>query len=657
MPRDIVLGNGSMLVNIDRKLNVRDLFYPRVGLSNHISGHRNKIGIWTDGNFSWTDDGSWQIKLGYTKDTLTSRAEAINDNIQISLNINDTVHYRKNFLLKKITVFNNSSHSREIRVFFSHDFTINESGVGDTAIYEPSRHCLCHYKRDRYFLINGFFGSEGMYQYSIGTKRFGGAEGTWRDAEDGILEQHPISHGLIDSAVSFRAVIGGGESAELYYWIAAGENIRKVWDLNDFIIEQRPEKIFDEISSYWNAWVHRKDHSFFDLSDDVIEMYHRSLLVIRTQTDNDGAILAANDSDVLLSYPDHYSYVWPRDGALVAYALDYAGYPELTARFYEFCTKIISEGGFFLHKYNSDGTLGSSWHPWWKEGRSQLPIQEDETALVLFALGAHYRKYRDVEFIESLYQVLIKKAAEFLVSYRDPVTKLPLPSFDLWEERWGIFSFTCSAVYGALKAAKVFASLFKDKTAAEKYGQAAEELQTAMVKYLYSPENGRFLRGINLSPSGSIDNDYTIDSSMYGLFEFGAFPASDIKVAGTMEAIRKDLWVKTEIGGIARYTNDYYSKKSDDIENVPGNPWVICTLWLAEWYADKALTFDELNMSKSFIEWAVRYALPSGVLPEQVHPYTGEELSVSPLTWSHSTFVLAVEKYLEKFKRLKGSFH
>ena len=40
------------------------------------------------------------------------------------------------------------------------------------------------------------------------------------------------------------------------------------------------------------------------------------------------------------------------------------------------------------------------------------------------------------------------------------------------------------------------------------------------------------------------------------------------------------------------------------------------------------------------------------MLAEQVHPYTNAPLSVSPLTWSHGTAVLAVLDYLEKRKEL-----
>jgi len=378
MPRDIAIGNGSMLINFDRGLNMRDLYYPVVGLDNHILGHRNRLGIWIDGRFSWVDEHSWSRKPGYRQNSLVTRIDAVNNELGISLKISDAVHHKKNFYIKRIDITDISGTNREIRLFFTHDLSINESDVGDTAIYDPTRNCICHYKRDRYFLINGRIGDEGIFEYAMGIKRFKGAEGTWRDAEDGRLEKSPVAHGSVDSVVSFRWNPQSGESGEtvqkapmgesgaLYYWIVAGSNIKEVRRENDYIRSHGPEKVFGDIEAYWKAWVQKDERDFYDLSDEAREMFHRSLLIIRTQTDNGGAVLAANDSDVLMYHRDHYSYMWTRDGALVAYALDMAGYPEITEKFYALCADIITEGGYFLHKYNSDGTLGSSWHPWWR---------------------------------------------------------------------------------------------------------------------------------------------------------------------------------------------------------------------------------------------------------------------------------------------------
>ena len=124
-------------------------------------------------------------------------------------------------------------------------------------------------------------------------------------------------------------------------------------------------------------------------------------------------------------------------------------------------------------------------------------------------------------------------------------------------------------------------------------------------------------------------------------------------VAAEMARIREKLWVKTEIGGLARYEHDYYHQvEATDIERVPGNPWVICTLWHAQYIIARATTLPELRQALPIMEWAVRRAFESGVLAEQYHPYTGAPMSVSPLTWSHSTFVIACVEYLRKHASL-----
>ena len=55
-----------------------------------------------------------------------------------------------------------------------------------------------------------------------------------------------------------------------------------------------------------------------------------------------------------------------------------------------------------------------------------------------------YRK--DLEFVKELYEPLVKKAIFFLDGYIYP-KDIPVESYDLWEERKGIFTFTVSALY------------------------------------------------------------------------------------------------------------------------------------------------------------------------------------------------------------------
>ena len=103
--------------------------------------------------------------------------------------------------------------------------------------------------------------------------------------------------------------------------------------------------------------------------------------------------------------------------------------------------------------------------------------------------------------------------------------------------------------------------------------------------------------------------------------------------------------MQTDIGGLARYQNDYYHQvERKDTSRVPGNPWFICTMWLARYRLKRAQTLADLAPGLKLIEWAAERAFPSGTMAEQLHPYTGEPLSVSPLT-GVAEYVHAVREY------------
>ncbi|HDQ06216.1 MAG TPA: glycoside hydrolase family 15 protein [Candidatus Bathyarchaeota archaeon] len=649
MPRQLCVGNGNLLVDFDENLNIRDIYFPFVGMENHVNGHFCRLGVWVDGTFSWINE-TWEKKLNYKEDSLVTEVSLKKPELNLELLIEDCVHNFHNVLLRKIRIRNTSTTEREIKLYFSHDLHLIETDGGITAYYHPELDAIVHFKKNRYFLIGGVSDTDGLDEFAVGVTEFGGLEGTWKDAEDGRLSNNLVAHGSVDSVVSLKAKIAGRKDATVYSWIAAGRSLDEISELSDTIKTVGPERLVRETGKYFENWAKKSEINFGNLPAKIVTMFKRSLLILRTQIDNRGGIIASSDSDILRFNKDTYSYVWPRDGAFVSLGLDAAGYFHVTQRFFNFCGRAISKEGCLYQKYHPDGSWGSTWHPWSNSSRQfQLPIQEDETALVLFSLWNHYYQARDIEFISPLYKQLICKAADFLVKYRDPQTRLPLASYDLWEENRGVSTFTCSAVFGGLKAASKLAGVFGDIQRAEKYDIAASEVKDAILKHLYDDEKGRFLKMLKPDGKNSFIRDTTVDSSVYGVFEFGVLPADDVRVEKTMRAVESALWVKTNVGGVARYQNDYYQQVSRDIEKVPGNPWFICTLWLAEWYIARS----ELDKGLELLNWIADRASESGVLAEQIHPFTNEPLSVSPLTWSHSTFVLTVIEYLNKLNELK----
>ena len=647
MPRHLAVGNDSSLAYFDEYFQLRDLYFPHVGLENHVLGRHHRIALWSENVFSMLGRG-WSISMGYLPDSLVGRVYAKNEGMGIEMDIEVAMHHRKNVLLQRIEIVNAKSYEREIRIFLHRNFALSFTPFGDTVFYHPRLGAIIHYKGNRYMLAKGSLEGKGFNDYACGVAEIKGYKGTYLDAADGLLGKNPIDHGSVDSTIGFYSTFKANERKVLYYWIAMGESLDEVATLSDFVESLGVESLIRETEDYWRRWVKRKPIAFGDLSERAKEMYRRSLLTIKLHTDKNGGIIASGDSSIMdyyISKGDNYSYVWPRDGSLVSRALDRAGYMELTRGFFSFCSKVLSKEGYMMQKYRPDYAVGSTWHPWVKEGKFQLPIQEDETALVIYALWRRHEAYRDYEFVIPLYYSFIKKAADFMVDYRYRETGLPRESYDLWEEKLGINTFTAASVYAGLKAAASFAKEFDDDW--RKYEEAAEEVREGIIKYLYDDEVG-FIKRI-YEEDGEWKKDKTVDiSNGYGIFEFGVLRSDDERVEKTMRIAEEKL--RTTAGGYARYVGDMYYRM--DSSN-PGNPWIISTLWMAEYYIAKAKSIEELREAKRLIEWVVHASIESGLLPEQLHPYTKEALSVTPLTWSHAEFVVATTKYGEKYEKLR----
>ncbi len=215
----------------------------------------------------------------------------------------------------------------------------------------------------------------------------------------------------------------------------------------------------------------------------------------------------------------------------------------------------------------------------------------------------------------------------------------------------GIFTFTASAVYRGLLSGEKLGHLVRDEKVSDICKTRYSKLKQAILKELYDSERGVFFRGISYSNHDikKKNVDRTVDSSVYGIFEFNLLPADEPRVVRTMKNLEEKLWVP-ENGGLARYQNDYYHRKKD---RVSSNPWLICTLWLAKWYIAKAKETRDLEKALELINWVADCSLETGIMPEQVDSLTGESLSVAPpLTWSHAEFVDTIIRYQEKKTQL-----
>lgn len=654
MSRAVTIGNGSLLVGLDYRGQVRDLYFPHVGEANHVSGASgnfvHRIGVFVEGSLSWLDSEDWVVTIGASEHTSTGTLTATNEKLQVVLESHDAVHNEQNVFLRNFRVTNTGSVTREVKLFLSQQFRISESRRGDTAFFDPRVKAIVHYKGNTTFLVNAFINGKQFTEYNIGLFGIEGREGTYMDAVDGKLEKNPIEHGSVDSVIGLAATLEAGQNAEAYYWVVCGKTIPDVHALDEYVLEETPERLLNSTESYWRAWLEKEPRNLAILPAPLRTLYNRSLITMRVHSDNGGGIIASSDTDMLHHGRDTYSYVWPRDAAVIATALDISGYHDVATRFFTFVSNCIEPGGYLMHKYRSDGVLGSSWHPWMQHGVPHLPIQEDETAATIFALWKHYERVRDIEFIESLYNPFIEPAAKFMCEYIEPTTGLPQASYDLWEEKYGTSTYTAAVVYAALMAASRFAMMLGKDDDSRTYQAVAERMQTAIGTVLYDESLKMFVKHVLHSEDGDLTFDKTLDtSSFYGLIAFDVFDIDDPKITASAKTVQERLQVHANSKGYIRYENDGYYRMSD--ADTP-NPWVITTLWMAQYLIKKATKLPHLKEPLDLLNWTCSHATTGGVLAEQMHPNTRAHLSTAPLTWSHAEYVLTVDAYLKKVAEL-----
>ncbi len=655
MPKSLVLSNGHLLVNLDKSLLMSDFYYPHVGMEDHTTfKHLHRIGVYVDGKFSWLCDDGWESHVNYHHDSLVGNSTAENKILKIKLLFEDFVAVEEDIFVRRVTVENHSDNEREIKLYFHSDFHLYGEKMQDTAEYEPFFKGVLHYRKKRYFLISGQWenSGKGISGFATGKSQYMGKEGTWRDAEDGKLGGNPIEQGSVDSTIEFKDEFFQGEKKVLNVFVMAGVSYGSIQRLYNLYYRQGAESLFHRTLAYWQHWSNKQMFDFSNLSIKVVDLFKRSLLIVKSQIDYTGAIIAANDSDIIKFNKDTYTYMWPRDGALAVLAMNRSLYADTAKQFFNFCKDLLTDEGYMMHKYNPDGSIGSSWHPKFQHGEIQLPIQEDETALPIFALNDFFKVFDALEYVNELYEPFIKRAARFIMNYVDKSTGLPLPSYDLWEEHRGVFSYTVATVYGGMNAAANLAESIGNDQEAEIFHLFARRIKETALKYLYSEEHHRFLKSVTFGDDNVLEENATVDASLSFVWRMGLLPANDPRVISTMKAIYDTLWVKGPIGGLARYENDYYQREfaSEKHPEIIGNPWIVTTLWYALWKIEIAKKEEDLQEVIKFLDWVVDRTNEAGILPEQVDPFDGRSLSVAPLTWSHAEFVLTVLAFQKKLK-------
>ena len=88
-------------------------------------------------------------------------------------------------------------------------------------------------------------GEQRVDEFATGTSGFGGAEGTFRDAEDGKLGMNPIAQGAVDSTMGCVVHVGPREVKTLYMILMAGNSREELQALQLWLDKQTPKRVID----------------------------------------------------------------------------------------------------------------------------------------------------------------------------------------------------------------------------------------------------------------------------------------------------------------------------------------------------------------------------------------------------------------------------
>ena len=124
------------------------------------------------------------------------------------------------------------------------------------------------YKGDRWALAGGSSGKDfGISSWATG-KKGGSLEGTWVDAEDGILGRNPIDQGSVDSTIAFDlGALAAGEERRLTHWLCFGKSFTEVTTFGqDLIVGKGQHSYLVRTRTYWDRWSDKEHHHIEEAS-------------------------------------------------------------------------------------------------------------------------------------------------------------------------------------------------------------------------------------------------------------------------------------------------------------------------------------------------------------------------------------------------------
>lgn len=622
---DAIIGNQNILASFTKQGEILRLLYPTRDYKQMIDFFHVGLKI-NDSRLVYLHEDINNIYMQqYEEDTNILNTEILNTYFNLKVVQTDYASIKENVLVRKYKFTNENTINLDLNFLVHSSLTSSPenrvSGMcrNDALIQYNHEYMLCTFSKEK------------LLSSQINNSK--------ANIEDGKIGDKDYVGMSANSSISYDlGTLKPNETREfeLYIFIEDSkiglDNLEKTID-RIRKIDFRTE--YEAVKKYWKKYV--KDHNGLELdlaetpkNRKIKQIYTRTILLYSLLVNHEtGGISAAVEVDENLKQCGGYQYCWPRDAVFTTTAMDILKMKKEVEKFYKsFCKNTQSRNGMWEQRFFTDGRLAPCWG-----------YQIDETASVIVGVYNHYKVIEDKKFLKDNLK-MCEKAINFLKKYVEDIfqeTNKCGISYDLWEEYEGVNLYAVSSIFASFNAMiKIYEELkeefTKNRVKQENVNKEKETLRNLSVtlreyilKNFYDESKKSLVRNLE---------DKTLDISILGtVIPFELFSPKDKKILNTVERINMTL--RTYTGGYKRFETDTYRE---------GKPWIIATLWIAEYY----LEIGEKQKAKECFDFVIKTSTEHGFLAEQVNNSTMQPDWVIGLGWSHAMFIETLKKMIEK---------
>lgn len=622
---DAIIGNQNILASFTKQGEILRLLYPTRDYKQMIDFFHVGLKI-NDSRLVYLHEDINNIYMQqYEEDTNILNTEVLNTYFNLKVVQTDYASIKENVLIRKYKFTNENTINLDLNFLVHSSLTSSPenrvSGMcrNDALIQYNHEYMLCTFSKEK------------LLSSQINNSK--------ANIEDGKIGDKDYVGMSANSSISYDlGTLKPNETREfeLYIFIEDSkiglDNLEKTID-RIRKIDFRTE--YEAVKKYWKKYV--KDHNGLELdlaetpkNRKIKQIYTRTILLYSLLVNHEtGGISAAVEVDENLKQCGGYQYCWPRDAVFTTTAMDILKMKKEVEKFYKsFCKNTQSRNGMWEQRFFTDGRLAPCWG-----------YQIDETASVIVGVYNHYKVIEDKKFLKDNLK-MCEKAINFLKKYVEDIfqeTNKCGISYDLWEEYEGVNLYAVSSIFASFNAMiKIYEELkeefTKNRVKQENVNKEKETLRNLSVtlreyilKNFYDESKKSLVRNLE---------DKTLDISILGtVIPFELFSPKDKKILNTVERINMTL--RTYTGGYKRFETDTYRE---------GKPWIIATLWIAEYY----LEIGEKQKAKECFDFVIKTSTEHGFLAEQVNNSTMQPDWVIGLGWSHAMFIKTLKKMIEK---------